>query len=560
MLSRQSSLLQAERSHGFFPPLLPVITIGAILSCFTPLIESAASDASEVDNFALIDHLGKHHELDYYRRSEHVRGIALFVQGNGCPLVRKRVPDLKRLRDEYQPKGILFAMLNANPQDEREDLAEEAGEFDIDIPILKDSSQLVVQMLGVDRTAEMILIDSKSCNIVYRGPIDDRMSYQTERPKAEHYYLKDAMNALLTGGEIEHARIEAPGCKISMLHPSDRKIDYATQVAPILKSRCVTCHTKGGVGPFAMSSYKKVRGWSEMMEEVIVTKQMPPWHADPHIGTFSNASGITDDEAATIVQWIRQGSKRGEGKDPLEGYRPPSKDWALGTPDAVLTIPEQKVPAEGIVEYRYEFLKSPFDRDVWLSAAEVNPGNKRVLHHAIVVAQHESAKRSRNLSGKWITGYAPGTDPLPCPDGSGIFLPKDHVLKIELHYTVSGKQETDATQLGLYVMEEPPAKELKTGVVVHARFKIPPHAEEYQESYTQNLDKDVRIYGLNPHMHFRGKYMNFALRDPNGDERPLLSVPKTTTLIGSAPTSSRSQFARPQARNSSFAMPGTILL
>ncbi len=489
-------------------------------------MEEAHAALTKVENFALIDHEGKYHEFDYYCRNPEVKGIVLFVQGNGCPLVRKRVPELKRLRHEFEKQGILFGMLNANPQDEREDLVEEAEAYGIDMPILKDGAQLVARMLDIDRTAEALLVDTKTCEVVFRGPIDDRMSYQKERPEASNHYLKDAIGALLGGHAIEDPEIDAPGCKITLEKTTGQTARaYADHVAPILKQRCVECHTKGGVGPFAMSNYRKVRGWSEMIGEMILTKQMPPWHADPHIGTFSNDSGITDEEAKTVVEWIRSGSPRGEGPDPLADYQPDQPEWILGTPDKVIDLPKQEIPAEGILEYRYVFIDSPFDRDVWVGAAEVKPGNTQVVHHVIVTSEKKTAKKRRDISGQWISGYAPGTDPSGCPEGTGIFLPRGHRLKFELHYTVSGREEEDITRLGIHLLDEVPAKAFKTRAIVHSKFQIPPHHPEYSQSDVTKIDKDILIYALNPHMHFRGKWMNFSLKHPDGREEALLSVP-----------------------------------
>ena len=487
--------------------------------------EENLSKQPRIENFALLDQNGKFHEFDYYRRAPGVKGLVIFVQGNGCPLVRKRLPELKRLRDSFQSKGILFGMLNANPQDEREDILAEAEDFEIDIPILKDSNQLVAGMMEIERTGEALLINTQSREIIFRGPIDDRLSYQTEKPQPSKRYLEDAIMALLEGREISEPQIEAPGCLITMESENIEAISYSNQVAPILKERCVDCHTKGGAGPFAMSSYKKVRGWSDMISEVILTKRMPPWHADPHIGQFSNSTGITDKEARTIVEWIRSGSPRGEGPDPLVDYHPEQPEWILGKPDKIVELPRQEIPAEGILEYRYIYVDSPFDHDVWLRSAEINPGNRKVLHHVIVTAEPQSAPRKKSLSGQWMTGYAPGTNPTEAPEGTGVLLKKGHRLNIEVHYTVSGKPEEDNTRIGFYLLDQPPAKQLQTGAVIHRKFSIPPHDREYAQSYTKKIDHDVLLYALNPHMHFRGKRMSFTLIRPDGSKQDLLSVP-----------------------------------
>ena len=259
----------------------------------------AGERPSKVGNFALIDHEGKFHELDYELKKPGVKGLFIFIHGNGCKLVEKRIDKLKELRKEYEDKGISFWMLNANRQDNRAEICEAAVEFDTSmletaedpakpaIPILIDDSQIVAQSLGVERTAEAYLISAKGKKIVYHGAIDDRLSYQADKPVAKNHYLKDAINSLIAGEEIDPVATDAPGCKIT--YPKfTEPLTYTRDIAPILAKNCLPCHTKGGLGPFSMSSYRKVAGWSDMMAEVIMTRQMPPWHADPEIGEFSN--------------------------------------------------------------------------------------------------------------------------------------------------------------------------------------------------------------------------------------------------------------------------------
>ncbi len=499
-----------------------IVTLSLGLQTF--VLHASSGEPEIVDNFALIDHQGRFHELDYACRIPGTKGIVLFIHGNGCPLVQKRAPELKRLRDAYQKHGILFAMLNANLQDEREEVAAEAAEWQYDLPILMDESQMVASMLDIKRTGEAILIAADDKRIVYRGAIDDKMTYQKEKPEATAHYLKDALEAFLSGSTPEPNQTDAPGCKIT-LATSESTISYSDEVAPILKKRCVGCHTKGGIGPFAMSKYSKVKGWSDMIEEVVLTKQMPPWHADPHIGTFLENAGLTSDEKRTLLTWIRQGSPRGDGSDPLEAYAPEKKDWKLGEPDHVMALPEQKIPAEGVLDYRYVRLESPFDHDVWLSGIEVNPGNTQVLHHVVITGRPKEKRGQRNL-GKWFTGYAPGTAAWPTPEGTGILLPKGYLLRFQLHYTTNGKAELDQTKIGFHILEKPPKKEVRTEVVINPEFRIPPRKMEHSSEWQgRPFPDDVIIYAMNPHMHYRGKRMSFHAKLPDGTTKDLLSVP-----------------------------------
>ena len=88
------------------------------------------------------------------------------------------------------------------------------------------------------------------------------------------------------------------------------KIDYATQVAPVLADKCVVCHTPGGLGPFAMNSYDVVKGFAPMIREVLRTKRMPPYHADSHGAMWTDDMRLTDAQVKTIVNWVEAAARR----------------------------------------------------------------------------------------------------------------------------------------------------------------------------------------------------------------------------------------------------------
>ncbi len=103
-----------------------------------------------------------------------------------------------------------------------------------------------------------------------------------------------------------------------IVRPSSRTSPTRNDVAPILKDKCVTCHQKGGIGPFAMDSYEVVKGFAPMIRETIRTGRMPPYFADPHIGHFKNDQGLTPEQTETLVHWVEGGAPRGEGSDLLK--------------------------------------------------------------------------------------------------------------------------------------------------------------------------------------------------------------------------------------------------
>src|SRR4051812_17568288 len=85
---------------------LVCLAVVALLRPGATVAETAiAGSISKVSDFALLDHRGAFQHLYYYAKDPATKAIVLFVQGNGCPLSRARIPELKRLRDAYATNG-----------------------------------------------------------------------------------------------------------------------------------------------------------------------------------------------------------------------------------------------------------------------------------------------------------------------------------------------------------------------------------------------------------------------------------------------------------------------
>jgi peroxiredoxin len=193
----------------------PGLAFAALASCGALLAASpglAAPAAQKVDDFTLSDQMQKPHELYGLKDS---KLVVLVTQMDGCPIVRNVIPALKELRTAYAPKGVTFLMLNSSKQDTRDDVAAEAKEYNIDFPILLDTSQAVGKELGVKRTAEVIVIQPKTWQVVYHGPVDDRVSYGRQKAKADHPYAANALDAALAGKPVAVAWRDTKGCLIN---------------------------------------------------------------------------------------------------------------------------------------------------------------------------------------------------------------------------------------------------------------------------------------------------------------------------------------------------------
>ena len=483
-----------------------------------------------VENFVLLDQEGTAHELYY---NSDATAIVLMVQGNGCPIVRNAWSDFKAVRDEFESQGVHFLMLNANPQDDRKDLAGEAAKFGYDVPILKDDAQLIAASLGVNRTAEVLVIDPSTWEIAYRGPVNDRLGYGRQKAEASEHYLKDALASVQSGAPVSTPARAAKGCVVNLRGADDKeahaKISYSETIAPILMENCVTCHQAGGIGPWAMSDYDMIEGFAPTIKDVIRTKRMPPWSADPEIGEFHGARQLTAAQQQALVRWIDAGAPRGDGPDPLEARQSDASVWPLGEPDLIVEAPSFDIPATGILDYKFPTAPNPLQDDKWVKAITVVPGDKTVVHHALIGSSENITQPGEGDDGdvfdNYLVGFVPGSESYVYPEGTGVLVKGGGEYRFQMHYTTSGVATSDQTRIGLYFHDEKPDHVLRQQVALNVRIDIPERAEAHTEQAYFEFDHKAEIYLLFPHAHFRGKSSKFILQYPDGEKETILSVP-----------------------------------
>jgi hypothetical protein len=481
-------------------------------------------------NFMLTDQNLEAHEL--YRLAD-APAVVLITQGDGCPIVRNMGPAIKALRDEFAPKGVEFMMLNSNRQDTREAVQAEAKEFGYDLPVLLDSTQLTGEQLGVNRTAEVYVIDPKTWKIAYHGALDDRVTYERQTAKAKRHYAADALNAVLAGQPVPVARTQSQGCLIDF--PGRDKaaefanISYSKQIAPILEAKCVACHQEGGIGPWAMTNYDMVKGFSPMIREVIRTDRMPPWRADPHVGVFNNDMSLSAEQKRLIVHWIDAGAPRGDGPDPLGAVRRVAPEWPLGKPDLVLNVPKFTIPATGIVDYQRPIAINPLKEGKWLRASTVKVGQRQGVHHVLTGYLATVPKDGKGLESRWgvsVGGYAVGAESLISPENVGAYLPAGGAVGFQMHYTPFGKEVVDDTKIGLYFYHKKPQLVMHNTVIADFTIELPPNDAHHTELAYLAVPKDMLLYGAFPHAHYRGASSTFSIRYPDGTEKLLVALPK----------------------------------
>ncbi len=298
---------------------------------------------------------------------------------------------------------------------------------------------------------------------------------------------------------------------------------FAKDVAPILHAKCVNCHRAGEVAPMSLVTYEDARPWVRAIKTKVSARQMPPWFADPAIGSFANDARLTDAEISTITRWVDAGAPFGNAKDmpPLPKF---TEGWQLGEPDYVINLPEVQIPATGSDYFPTPNVTVDIPEDHWVRAIEIRPSNRLVTHHSVIFSTNASILNPNgffDVLGVW----AVGTPPTVYPEGLGRWVRKGSQLRTNLHYHPNGTAQVDRTRVGLYFGKGELKKEVVAGVAGNVTFNIPPGAANHELRAVYPVDQDITVVSLFPHMHLRGKDMTMTATFPDGRQQPLLNVP-----------------------------------
>lgn len=304
---------------------------------------------------------------------------------------------------------------------------------------------------------------------------------------------------------------------------------WCRDVAPIVQRRCQGCHRPGEVAPFTLGNYKDARDRSEMIREVVEAGRMPPWGANPAYGKFKNDPSLSPREKELLLSWIDADCPEGNAADlPRPAVFPEGP--LIGKPDLVVSMPcEFRVPAQGVVEYQYFVVDPGFREDRWVVAAEILPGNRKVVHHCTVFLQPpgaEDVSESGSLGSFCLATMGQGTPPMILAEGMAKRIPATWKIVFVMHYSPIGVEQTDRTSVALRFADPATVrKEVATKLMWEPNLQIPPGDPDFHVQQTWLMQDDVLLVSLFPHMHLRGKSFRYEAIYPNGLTEILLDVP-----------------------------------
>ena len=364
-----------------------------------------------------------------------------------------------------------------------------------------------------------------------------------------------------------------------------KEVTFNRDVAPIFYKNCAECHRANDIAPMSLMSFKESRPWARSIKEKVISREMPPWSPDPKYGEFTNDHRLSQADIDKIVAWVDQGAKEGDAKDLVVPEFKTTDGWRIGKPDAVFDLGQEFKVTPGMPDTIQNFIvPTNFKEDKWVTAAEILPGNRKVVHHVIAFIQtpemieqfkkgegraralmqsdvfyrdgtllkvkadapvidngcgapnggfafkRPSASEGGDAFGLFLAGYAPGKGIDVFPAGTAKRVPAGSMIVFQMHYSSYGGKfdgaQGDKTRLGLHFASKPPERSLNTVGIQNHYFKLPAGDGNHEVSACFTFDADVKLTSYMPHMHLRGKDMKYDVIYPDGRTETLLWVPK----------------------------------
>jgi mono/diheme cytochrome c family protein len=384
---------------------------------------------------------------------------------------------------------------------------------------------------------------------------------------------------VVTSSRVDTADVAGPPANVPT---------FAKDVAPIVFNHCAQCHRPGEVAPMSLLSYNDVRPWARAIKTKVVSREMPPWGADPAQSLkMRNDPSLSQAQIETIVAWVDGGAPRGNDAD-----LPPAPTFATGwthgsEPDFIMEMPvEFDIPAEGELGVQMFYSPIPFKEDRFAEVLELRPGNRSVVHHAgiFVVDIPEGTTlvngRLIDKDGKVIgdrgSAGLPRTEGMGLPGSSKLLswvpgrgvdahrptvgkrIPAGKYINWQVHYNPTGRPEKDRTRLGIWFNKQPVTHEVlirqagdplathKGGLSLYraegqeveyiydegstrrrgSTPNIPPYVENWELIGITPVTEAITLYAMSPHMHLRGKSLKWVVTYPDGRDQVILNVPR----------------------------------
>jgi hypothetical protein len=309
------------------------------------------------------------------------------------------------------------------------------------------------------------------------------------------------------------------------------EVTFTKDIAPILEARCQSCHRPNTFAPMSLLTYEEARPWAKSIKQKVVAREMPPWYIDKTVGVrhFKNDVSLTDQQIATIAQWVDNGAPKGDPKDmPPPRKFDDSDQWHM-QPDLIVTLPkDQIVPGKGADQWIDVLVDSGLKEDRYIQGIEVKPVKGfRAVHHVTTSMKHDDdADDGDNVQGTFLNEYALGKNADMFPEGAGRLIKAGTKINFNLHLHSIGQDTAANVALGLKFYPKgysPKYAETTEKIGDPKDLDIPANQDNVRFDAYQTLAKPARLLSFQPHMHNRGKASCMEAIYPGGHKVEMIS-------------------------------------
>jgi mono/diheme cytochrome c family protein len=101
---------------------------------------------------------------------------------------------------------------------------------------------------------------------------------------------------------------------IALAQPSSSKIvpSYYVDAQPILEQNCNSCHTAGGIAPFALDNPKDAVKWATRIAQVTKSEYMPPYPPGRDSQRFIDERRLGAASKQILEDWANAGAVLGK--------------------------------------------------------------------------------------------------------------------------------------------------------------------------------------------------------------------------------------------------------
>jgi mono/diheme cytochrome c family protein len=253
--------------------------------------------------------------------------------------------------------------------------------------------------------------------------------------------------------------------------PTGAAPTYWQHVEPIFATNCVTCHTAGAIGPFAIDDPDTAAGFATRIAEETAARRMPPWPPGGDTPALAHVRTLTQAQLDTIAAWAAAGAPLGDPASPQPHDPPEMID--IGATELGFDLGVDYVPDGSLTDdYRCFLVDLHQAAPRMATGFKITPGNRATVHHVIVslfagtdraalqaldaetpdragwpcvggaVPQTVEANQVGGL-GSWV----PGVSAVAFPTGTGQLVPAGALAVVQMHYNLLGGMAPDRTRI-----------------------------------------------------------------------------------------------------------------